>query len=133
MRITYLIIIISSLLCFSCTTQKSTKNTNQVNKLTFTPNDEGEYDIIVFDPQYDTFLKTIALPKSFYSESFYKSKNRIYVTIWNQRYYNPLSYNPTIYEVAIELDPDINYGLDFEYKLYNFFKFMEWKNKIRFI
>ena len=133
MRIFYLIFTLCIILSQSCSVQKD-HNTQKNNKnLTFDPNEDGEYDIIVFDPQYDIFLNTIAQPKSFYSESYYKSKNRIYTSIWNQRYNNPLKNNPSIYEVGIELDPTIDYGLNFEYKLYNFFKFMEWKNKIRFI
>lgn len=124
------------MVCFmlitSCNTHNKATNINHTNNLNFEPNEEGEYDIIVLDPQYDIYLKTIARSESFYTEAYYKTKNRIYTTIWNQRHANPFNYNPDIYAVSINLDPNINYGLNFEYKLYNFFKFMEWKNKIRF-
>ena len=111
------------ILVSSCNTHNKAINKNQTNHLNFEPDENGEYEI---------YLKTIARPESYYTESYYRSKNRIYSTIWNQRHSNPFSYNPNIYAVSIDLNPNINYGLNFEYKLYNFFKFMEWKNKIRF-
>ena len=132
MKFIYLIFAFCFLQLVSCSTQNQAINSDEINNLSFEPDENGEYDIIVLDPQYDIYLKTIARPESYYTESYYKSKNRIYSTIWNQRHLNPLSYNPNIYAVSINLNPNINYGLNFEYKLYNFFKFMEWKNKIRF-
>ena len=132
MKFIYLIFAFCFLQLVSCSTQNQAINSDEINNLSFEPDENGEYDIIVLDPQYDIYLKTIARPESYYTESYYKSKNRIYSTIWNQRHLNPLSYNPNIYAVSINLNPNINYGLNFEYKLYHFFKFMEWKNKIHF-
>lgn len=113
----------------SCSTNipNSTKN----NSISFEKNEEDdEYDIIVFDSQYDLFLLTQAKPKSFYSENYYKSKNRIYVSEWNSRNLQPMRYNPDLYAVQIDYNPTKEYGLNLEYKLYNFFKFIEWKYKV---
>lgn len=133
MKLAHIIFILSFMFITSCNTQKIIDSNIQNNKMIFEPNDDGEYDIIVMDSQYETFLMSIAKPKSFYTEDYYKSKNKLYVSIWNQRHMNPFKYNPDIYAVSINIDPTINYGLEFEYKLYNFFKFMEWKYSIRFI
>lgn len=129
--ITFIISMLS--IFYSCTSQHNNSKKIDDSKISFQPKEEGEYDIIVLDPQYEIFLKTIARPKFFYEETYYKSKNRLFTTIWNQRFLNPFQHNPNVYTVSIDLDPTIEYGLDFEYKLYNFFKFMEWKYKIRFI
>ena len=47
------------------------------------------------------------------------------VSEWNYRYSQPLHYNPNIYEVKIDYEANRYYGLEFEYRLYMFFKFME--------
>lgn len=111
----------------SCSTQNQSSNIAQ--DITF-EQDEEEYDLIVSDPDYEIYLKTIAQPMNHYSESFYRSKNQFYVIEWNLRHNNPLRYNPNIYTSYISYDPNIEYGLNFEFKLYNFFKFVEWKYKI---
>ncbi|QTV05619.1 DUF6146 family protein [Faecalibacter bovis] len=125
-------ILILSIFITSCTTNSvSNNNATTGNKLTFEPNDNGEYDIIVFDPQYDIFLKSIARPKTYNTYEFYKSKNRMYTSIWNQRHMMPSVYDQNLYAVSIDLDSNVDYGLDFEYKLFNFFQFIEWKYKVR--
>lgn len=91
-----------------------------------------EYEAIVFDPGFDSFLATQP-SKEFYSEANLKSKNALMVAEWNYRYSQPLRYDPQIYEVKIDYESDIDYGLDVEYKLYMFFKFMEKQNKMSLI
>jgi len=126
--------IIAALLVFfisGCTTTKvpAPSDTSE-NSLNFEKNEEDEYDIIVFDPQYDVYLNTTAKPKNFYSENYYKNKNRFYVNEWNLRHSQPFSYDPDLYAVHIDYQPNVDYGLTLEYKLYNFFKFIEWKYKV---
>lgn len=130
---TVLSLLILGFLSFvSCTPSSTLKNSsNQENKMTFEADENGEYDIIVFDPQYDVFLKTHARPENFQSYEYYKSRNRMYVTIWNQRHMMPSIYDPNLYAVSIDLDPSIDYGNEFEFKLFQFFQFIEWKYRIR--
>ncbi|MGB6083553.1 DUF6146 family protein [Moheibacter sp.] len=118
------------LLFSGCTTTTPTPANTPENTLNFEKNDEDEYDIIVFDSQYDVFLMTVAKPKNFYSETYYKNKNQIYVSEWNYRNSQPFRYDPNLYAVYIDYQPNIQYGLTLEYKLYNFFKFIEWKYKV---
>lgn len=89
-----------------------------------------EYEATVFDAGFQLFLTT-QHPKQFYSESILKSKNTLMVTEWNLRHNQPMRYNPAIYEVNIDYDPTIDYGLDVEYTLYMFFKFMEKEHNIK--
>ena len=63
---------------------------------------------------------------------FVDRENKFYVIEWNIRAKNPLRYNPNIYENVIEYDFNIDYGLDVNYKLYNYFKFVEYKYQQRF-
>lgn len=55
------------------------------------------------------------------------------VTEWNYRHSNPGRYNPHIYEAAIDYDSKTDYGIDVEYTLYMFFRFMEKENNMSLI
>ena len=122
-------------LIISC---KSTTNTNLITKDTLPEgavriaNDSLEYEIIIIDIGFDTYLNSIAKPANFYSQSYYERKNIFYVSEWNIRAQNPLKYNSSIYENVIDYNFHTNYGLDVNYKLYNYFKFVEYKYKQRF-
>lgn len=89
-----------------------------------------EWEITVFDAEYENFVATRAQPKSMFTESSLKSRNIILVNEWNSRFYSGV--NPNFYEVAIDYDQKENYGLDFEYRLYQFFAYCNWKYGIRF-
>ena len=105
-------------------------NQSETGSLSFEKNEEDEYDIIVLDPQYESYLASIARPMHFYSENYYKSKNRIYVNEWNIRHSQPFTYDPDFYALRIDYDPNMDYGILLEYKLYNFFEFIKWKYKV---
>lgn len=91
--------------------------------------EEGEWDIDVLDPQYNYFLTAIAHPMSFYTESSLKARNRILVTEWNSLFMTGQYRN--VIESRIDYDPQENYGLKFEYKLYQVFAYLQWKYRIR--
>ncbi len=92
-------------------------------------NDTLEYEIIIFDIGYEYYLNAIAKPDWYYSLSYLENKNLFYVVEWNIRAQNPLRYNPNIYENIIDYSPHIKYGLEVNYKLFNYFKFVEYKYK----
>ena len=89
-----------------------------------------EWEITVFDAEYETFVASRAQPKSMFTESSLKSRNTILVNEWNNRFYSGVNRN--FYEVAIDYDQKENYGLDFEYRMYQFFAYCNWKYGIRF-
>ena len=112
------------------TTLFGTRATKGVIWISTTP--PIEYETIVFAPGYESFLAT-QKSKDFYSESYLKTKNMQMVVEWNYRYRNPSIYNPKIYEASIDYDSKIDYGLDVEYELYMFFRFMEKENRMSLI
>jgi hypothetical protein len=121
-----IILLLSILLFSSCQTTKKVKNTKQDNPVKIA-NKELEYEIIIFDNGFETYLYSIAKPMNYYSESYLENKNKFYVATWNERARNPMSYNPNIYENVIDYDFNTHYGLEVNYKLYNYFKFVEYK------
>ena len=119
--------------CTSTTkTITGTNNTDLPENAVRIANDSLEYEIIIIDPGFETYLATIAKPANFYSQAYYEAKNQLYVTEWNIRALNPTRYNKNIYENSIDYDFNTDYGLDVNYKLYNYFKFVEYKYHQRF-
>lgn len=92
-------------------------------------NDDGEWELTVIDTQYDYFLNAIAKPKNFYTEAYLKNRNRFLVTEWNSLYYS--GRYPNVIESSIYYDPQENYGLTFEYRLYQVFAYVQWKYRLK--
>ena len=89
--------------------------------------EETEYEIIIIEPGFNTWLNSIAKPKGYYSQSFMENRNRLMVLEWNQRVIQPQRYDPSLYELQINYDPNIDYGYDVNYKLYNYFIYFQRK------
>lgn len=90
--------------------------------------DSVEYELIVMDPGYETYL--LSQPgKEFYSQQYYEQWNSRYVAEWNYRHSQPLRYGD-IYESYINYSEDIDYGLELNYKLFQYFRFFEKKNHV---
>jgi hypothetical protein len=53
-------------------------------------------------------------------------KNRLYVSEWNYRYTTIKNHGE--YDSFIDYDPETDYGLDLNYKLYYYFKYFEEKH-----
>ncbi|WP_029036135.1 DUF6146 family protein [Salinimicrobium xinjiangense] len=95
-------------------------------------NDSLEYEIIIIDPGFSYFLNTMARPEGYHSLSYLENKNRFLVTDYNQRVREPYRYDPNIYEMEINYDPNIDYGYEVNYKLYNYFVYLSRKYNQRF-
>lgn len=107
----------------------SPRTSQDSNDLQVKPgSDSTEYELVVFDQGFETWL--LMQPLNQYSVEYYKAKNRIYVSEWNQRYSNPRRYKG-IYESYINYDPFVDYGLEFERRLYYYFKYFEKTNGVR--
>ncbi|QMU65351.1 MAG: hypothetical protein GKR88_14340 [Flavobacteriaceae bacterium] len=96
-------------------------------------NDSLEYEIIIIDVGFNTYLNTIAKPPGYHNQTYLELKNRNYVIAWNYRARNIPRFNEGIYENEINYDPSIDYGYDVNYKLFNYFEFAQRKYNIRLI
>lgn len=112
-----------------CAPQNPSGNTPENSEIKPEKNDDGEWDLQVIDTQYDYFLNAIAKPISMYSEGYLKSRNSFLVSEWNSYYYSGKYRN--VIESSIDYDPQENYGLNFEYKLYQVFAYVQWKYGLR--
>jgi len=131
----YILIIFGlTFLIYSCNTPKSTINekeiipTDQVADTIRIANEELEYEIIIIDIGFESWLVT-QKPITYYSNSYLKIKNDFYVVEWNIRVNQPFIYDPHLYEMAIDYDSFIDYGKEVNYKLFMYFQFFQQKYK----
>ncbi len=129
-------IIIFFVIIFSCTTSqkttvsKETVTTDTTSDTIRIVNDELEYELIIIELGFDSWLVT-QKPMSYYSNNTLAFKNYRYVIEWNQRVTQPNRYNPNLYEQLIDYDQNIDYGIELNYKLYQYFIFFQQKYKQR--
>jgi len=129
----FITLLIVTLLIISCGTSKTKvvePSLKNIEKPVVISNDSLEYKIIILDIGFNNYLNTIAKPIDYYSQHYLENKNIFYVTEWNIRANNPLQYGD-LYDNQIEYSPLIDYGLEVNYKLFNYFQFFEKKYKVR--
>ena len=116
------------ILLFSCNSiktidQKTTSGT--ISDTVRIANEELEYEVIIIDAQYSSWLYTNARPRNYYSKSFLESRNRVWLLEWNRRTMNPSQYNPNLYEMTVNYDPNVDYGYEVNYLIYNYLVFFQ--------
>ncbi len=90
-------------------------------------NEETAYEIIIIEPGFNYWLNSVAKPRGFYSQSFFETRNRLLVSEWNQRVLQPQRFDPSLYELQINYDPQTDYGYEVNYQLYNYFIYFQRK------
>lgn len=120
---------IFTVILMSCSGSKnaiaSNKDSKKLSDTLRIANDSLQYEVIIIEPGFNTWLVSQARPRKFYSESFMESRNQIYVTEWNNRVMQPFNYSPNLYEMQINYDTTIHYGYEVNYLIYNYFLFFQ--------
>lgn len=83
-------------------------------------NDELQYEVIIIDPGFSSWLAGRAHPRGYHSLSYLENKNRMFVNEWNSRVLQPQQYSPNLYEMTIDYQPQIDYGYEVNYLIYNY-------------
>ena len=115
---------------YSCDSSKSTvKNDTAISSSDTLriANDSLEYEILIIEPGFNTWVLTQP-PMGFNSVEYLESRNYRYVMEYNNRVYDR-RYSNMLYPQEINYDPNIHYGLEVNYLLYNYFKYFERKYK----
>ena len=92
----------------------------EVNDTVRIANDSLEYEVIIIDNGFSYWLASMAQPRNYYSLSYLENKNYQYVVEWNNRVLQPQRYNPNLYEMSIDYRPEIHYGYEVNYLIYNY-------------
>lgn len=92
--------------------------------------DTTEYEILVFDPNFNYWLQSIARPRGYYSQTFMEQRNLILVNEWNLRFQTDAR-NGDLYGNRIDYRAGVDYGYEVNYILYNYFLYFQRRNGIR--
>ena len=132
----FIIILIFAIILINCGSSKESLSISNAEKKAFEQvegdtitisSDKTEYEIIIIEPGFYTWLNSIAKPEGYYSQNFLENRNYLMVLEWNQRVLQPKRYNPNLYELQIDYSQNIDYGYEVNYKLYNYFIYFQRK------
>ncbi|MCF6132161.1 DUF6146 family protein [Flavobacterium wongokense] len=126
-----LILIIALASCHfdkNITTKAKTPDTKKSDAVRIA-NDSLEYEVIIMDSGFSTWLAGRAKPRGFYSETYLENKNQLYVSEWNSRVMQPQRYSRDLYEMQISYDRNIHYGYEVNYLIYNYMVYFQITNK----
>ncbi len=119
-----LVIFFSIALVFSiaCSSQKEVVKSGGQSELEAAA-DSTEYDLIVFDPKFESWYLFHNSPSKYRSQEFYEDWNRRYVAAWN---YNASNFGRGKFlEPIIGYDPTVDYGFEINHKLFYYFQYVE--------
>lgn len=111
---------------FSCKQQKEISNTKAITQTVTI--DSTEYEILIIDPDFDTWYLVNYAPSLDRSNDYYRLKNTVAVNNWNH-FYMGGRYNSVIGS-HIHYVPSTDYGIEVNRKLYWFFKYYEDKFRV---
>ncbi|PBJ12365.1 DUF6146 family protein [Flavobacterium sp. ACN6] len=119
-----ILIVLFAIIACSTTSQNIASNDNASNKkekdTVRIANDSLEYEVIIIDNGFNSWLNSRALPRNHYTLSYLENKNYQYVLEWNIRATQPNRYDPNLYEMTIDYQPQIHYGYEVNYLIYNY-------------
>ncbi|WP_291152892.1 DUF6146 family protein [Flavobacterium sp. UBA7680] len=122
--ITILIIALTIIACSTTSKNIASADTTASNKkisdTVRIANDSLEYEVIIIDNGFSSWLASRAYPRNYHSLAYLENKNNLYVTEWNSRVLQPQRYSPDLYEMSINYRPDIHYGYEVNYLIYNY-------------
>ncbi|MDR6967247.1 hypothetical protein J2X31_001254 [Flavobacterium arsenatis] len=127
--------ILIALVIISCSTTKNTSPKNQEmanstqNDTVRIANDELQYEVIIIDPGFNSWLISRAQPRNFYTQSYMETRNRMWVTNWNINVNS--GRNRNLFEMTINYDNHIDYGYEVNYMLFNYLTYFQITNNIQ--
>jgi hypothetical protein len=121
-----------------CTTQQKTvvasKPDDKPNRIAGDTvriaNDELEYEVIIIDPGFTSWLNSRARPRGYYTQAYLENKNLQWITEWNLRTNQPNRY-ADMYQMRIDYSGNINYGYEVNYLIYNYLVYFQQTNNQR--
>lgn len=90
-------------------------------------NDSLEYEVVIIDSGFSTWLASRAKPRNYYGLSYLETRNYWLVSEWNRRVLDPQRYNADLYEMRIDYESNIKYGYEVNYLIYNYFLYFQQK------
>ncbi|MFO7978830.1 MAG: DUF6146 family protein [Bacteroidales bacterium] len=124
MKIQNLLLVLFLLPLFASAQENETADTLKINGVE--KGDTLEYELIVFDPGFNSWYNMVQQPMSFYSQDYLEMWNERLVRQWNNQV--PASQRSNcLSNTYIDYDPNINYGMELNHKLFYFFRYIDEK------
>ena len=114
---------LSVLMLYGCASGGMVNPTSTGENIIKEQPEEEEYDIIIDDPGFYTWLSIYGYPTGYHSNDYYRHKNNALTSEWNSRFYSRGGRYP--YNFSINYDPSIDYGFNVNYKLFHYFRFLK--------
>ena len=108
---------------FACSTAKEPVRTNAVLEHTESQQDSTEYEVIIYDNRFDLWYALNYSEAKDRSNEYYRSKNIVASSAWDD-YFRRGKYE-TVVLSQINYQPQVDYGIEVNRKLYWYFKFVE--------
>lgn len=128
------LVFISIVLGCNSTSKPVAENTSnkKLNDTVRIANDSIEYEVIIIDPGFNSWLASNARTRGFYSQNYLESRNYPWVMEWNTKARSPRNnYEVNLYQMQIDYESGTNYGYEVNYMLYNYLVYFQIKNNIR--
>ena len=118
-----IILLIFALLFASCNSTMQTANKAVVSDSdkVVIANDSLEYEVIIIDGGFSTYLATTAYPRNYHSKSYLENKNSMWLREYNAR----ARQGKSLYEVPVDYESNIDYGYEVNYLLYNYLVYFQ--------
>ena len=94
-------------------------------------NDELQYEIIIIDPGFNSWLIARAKPRGFYDQKYLEVRNLDWVTGWNTHVTGLKPGQENLFTMNIDYNSGTDYGYEVNYLLYNYLVYFQLKNNIR--
>lgn len=106
----------------ACSTQKNIELKKVDNTTAQQDSDSLSYELVVLDPGFDSWYATHSKPSWYYTKGYYEYWNQRYVNAWNYEYQSK-HFSKTL-EGYIDYDPNTDYGLEINHKLFYYFQYV---------
>jgi hypothetical protein len=116
-----------ALLVWSCSPVKNTAKTSAT--LVQNSQDSTEYEIYISDLHFDQWFQLNYSEAKDHQNDYYRSKNQVAVANWNDHYRNGRYID--VIDSYINYEPQIDYGIEVNRKLYWYFKYVQENYKVR--
>ena len=119
----FIILCFFALLFASCNSTMQTANKTVVSDSdkVVIANDSLEYEVIIIDSGFSTYLATTAYPRNYYTQSYLENKNSFWLREYNAR----ARQGKSLYEVPVDYESNIDYGYEVNYLLYNYLVYFQ--------
>ena len=119
----FILSVLLLLILTSCGSSKPMANSTAVkdSDRVVIANDSLEYEVIIIDPGFSSYLITRAYPRNYHSQAYLENNNSVWIREYNAR----ARQGNSLYEIPVDYQSNIDYGYEVNYLLYNYLVYFQ--------